>query len=73
MPRKPRKGYFVRGEFVAEGSELDLELKRELKGMDSVSKTDRKRESAAIATARRDAAHRTRGPAWRTLGLDEAH
>ena len=32
MPRKPRKGYFVKGQFVAEGSELDLELKRALKG-----------------------------------------
>ena len=32
MSRKPKKGYYVRGEFVAEGSELDLELKRELKG-----------------------------------------
>ena len=32
MPRKPKKGYFVRGQFVAEGSELDLELKAELTG-----------------------------------------
>ena len=32
MPRKPKKGYFVRGHFVAEGSELDQELKRELGG-----------------------------------------
>ena len=37
MSRKPKKGYFVRGEFVAEGSELDLELKRELKGTDDAS------------------------------------
>ncbi|MES2879060.1 MAG: ribosome biogenesis factor YjgA, partial [Pseudomonadota bacterium] len=28
MSRKFKKGYFVRGEFVAEGSERDLELKR---------------------------------------------
>ena len=48
MPRKPRKGYFVRGQFVAEGSELDLELKRELKGGLEVSKTDLKRESAQL-------------------------
>ncbi|MDM0012906.1 ribosome biogenesis factor YjgA [Variovorax sp. J22P168] len=47
MSRKPKKGYFVRGEFVAEGSELDLELKRELKGTDA-SKTDLKRESAEL-------------------------
>ncbi len=40
MSRKPRKGYFVKGQFVAEGSELDLELKRELKGGVETSKTD---------------------------------
>lgn len=48
MSRKPKKGYFVRGQFVAEGSELDLELKRELKGTDETSKTDLKRESAEL-------------------------
>jgi ribosome-associated protein len=48
MSRKPKKGYFVRGEFVAEGSELDLELKRELKGTDDSSKTDLKRESTEL-------------------------
>lgn len=47
MSRKPRKGYFVRGQFVAEGSELDLELKRELRG-DEPSKTELKRESAEL-------------------------
>ncbi|MBS0450931.1 MAG: DUF615 domain-containing protein [Proteobacteria bacterium] len=47
MPRKPKKGYFVRGHFVAEGSELDHELKRELKG-NEISKTDLKRESAEL-------------------------
>jgi ribosome-associated protein len=46
MSRKHAKGYFVKGQFVAEGSELDLALKRELKGSDSASKTDLKRESA---------------------------
>ena len=45
MSRKPKKGYFVKGQFVAEGSELDLELKRELKGTDAQSRTDLKRES----------------------------
>lgn len=45
MSRKLKKGYFVRGEFVAEGSERDLELKRELKGTDEQSRTDLKRES----------------------------
>ena len=45
MSRKPTKGYYVKGHFVAEGSDLDLELKRELKGSDTASKTDLKRES----------------------------
>lgn len=45
MPRKPKKGYYVSGHFVAEGSELDLELKRELKGSDAPSRTELKRES----------------------------
>ena len=48
MPRKPKKGYFVQGQFVAEGSELDLDLKRELKGSDAASKTDLKRESTEL-------------------------
>jgi len=48
MPRKPKKGYFVSGQFVAEGSELDLELKRELKGGDAPSRTERKRESTEL-------------------------
>ena len=49
MSRKPKKGYFVRGHFVAEGSELDLELKRELKGgTDEASRTELKRESAEL-------------------------
>jgi ribosome-associated protein len=45
MSRKPTKGYFVRGHFVAIGSELDLELKRELKGSVDMSKTDLKKHS----------------------------
>jgi ribosome-associated protein len=47
MPRKPKKGYFVRGQFIAEGSAEDLELKAELKG-DEPSKTELKRESAEL-------------------------
>ncbi|HUR90191.1 MAG TPA: ribosome biogenesis factor YjgA [Ramlibacter sp.] len=46
MSRKPKKGYWVRGEFVAEGSELDLQLKAELKG--DTSRTDLKRESEEL-------------------------
>ena len=45
MSRKPKKGYFVRGHFVAEGSELDIQLKAELKGTPDASRTDLKRES----------------------------
>jgi ribosome-associated protein len=48
MSRKLKKGYFVQGEFVAEGSERDLELKRELKGTDEQSRTDLKRESTEL-------------------------
>jgi len=45
MARKPTKGYFVKGHFVAAGSELDQELKRELKGDTEASKTDLKKHS----------------------------
>ena len=48
MSRKPKKGYFVRGEFVAEGSELDLQLKAELRGTADASRTDLKRESTEL-------------------------
>jgi ribosome-associated protein len=48
MARKPTKGYFVKGHFVAEGSELDLELKRELRGDTDISKTDLKKQSDAV-------------------------
>ena len=48
MSRKPKKGYYVRGEFVAEGSELDLELKAELKGTTEASRTELKRESTEL-------------------------
>ena len=48
MSRKPTKGYFVRGKFVAEGSELDLQLKAELKGTTDASRTELKQESEAL-------------------------
>lgn len=38
----------MRGEFVAEGSERDLELKRELKGTDELSRTELKAQSDAL-------------------------
>ncbi len=54
MSRKPKKGYYVRGQFVAEGSELDLELKAELKGTPDASRTDLKRESDALQELGKD-------------------
>ncbi|MHA7599737.1 ribosome biogenesis factor YjgA [Alicycliphilus sp. T452] len=48
MSRKPQKGYFVKGHFVAEGSELDQQLKAELKGTTGATKTDLKREMEAL-------------------------
>lgn len=48
MSRKPKKGYYVKGEFVAEGSERDLELKAELKGTTDATRTDLKKESDAL-------------------------
>ncbi|MFC4623391.1 ribosome biogenesis factor YjgA [Comamonas nitrativorans] len=53
MPRKPKKGYYVKGEFVAEGSARDLELKAELKGLrdaDDSTRSDQKKESEALQT-----------------------
>ena len=47
MPRKPKKGYFVKGHFVAEGSELDLELRAEQTGGEP-SRTELKKESAEL-------------------------
>lgn len=48
MSRKSKRGYFVRGHFVPEGSALDLELKRASKGDTDTSKTDLKRASEAL-------------------------
>ena len=48
MSRKPKRGYYVKGHFVPEGSELDLELKAELKGTTEKSRTELKRESDAL-------------------------
>jgi len=47
MPRKPAKGYFVRGHFVAEGSPLDEQFKRERQGQ-GPSKTALKAQSAEL-------------------------
>ncbi|MBX9817758.1 MAG: DUF615 domain-containing protein [Burkholderiaceae bacterium] len=48
MSRKLKKGYYVKGQFVAEGSALDLEYKRELKGTDEPTRTDLKKESTEL-------------------------
>ena len=45
MSRKPKRGYYVKGHFVAEGSALDIEFIAERKGTTELSKTDLKRES----------------------------
>lgn len=50
MARKPTKGYYVKGEFVAEGSVRDLELKAELKGTTDATRTDRKKASDELQT-----------------------
>ncbi len=79
MSRKPKKGYFVRGQFVAEGSEMDLELKTQLKGSDAASKTDLKRESTelqklgeALLTLRTDLMQRLALPEKLVEALAEA-
>ena len=48
MPRKPTRGYYVKGQFIAEGSELDEQFKSELRGTPGQSKTDLKRESTEL-------------------------
>jgi len=79
MPRRPKKGYFVRGQFVAEGSELDLQLKAEQKHFQDNSKTELKRESAelqklgeALMSLRDDLFERLGLPERLVLALDEA-
>jgi ribosome-associated protein len=47
MSRKPKKGYFVKGHFVAEGSELDQELRAEQTGGEP-SRTELKKESTEL-------------------------
>lgn len=48
MSRKMKKGYFVQGEFVVEGSERDVQLKHELKGTQASSRTELKAQSEAL-------------------------
>jgi ribosome-associated protein len=48
MPRKSRKGYYVEGEFVAAGSELDEQFRVEQKGTDAPSRTELKNASEML-------------------------
>jgi ribosome-associated protein len=77
MSRKPKKGYFVKGHFVAEGSELDLELRAEQTGGEP-SRTELKKESAelqklgeALLTLRGDLYERLELPESLHTGLEE--
>lgn len=77
MSRKPKKGYFVKGHFVAEGSELDLELRAEQTGGEP-SRTELKKESAelqktgeALLTLRSDLMQRLDLPESLLTALDE--
>jgi ribosome-associated protein len=77
MSRKPKKGYFVKGHFVAEGSELDLELRAEQTG-GLPSRTELKKESAelqkvgeALLTLRSDLFERLDLPEALVNALDE--
>src|SRR5688572_24389917 len=47
MSRKPKKGYYVKGQFVAEGSDMDLLLQAE-RGADEPSRTELKKESTEL-------------------------
>lgn len=77
MSRKPKKGYFVKGHFVAEGSELDLELRAEQTG-GLPSRTELKKESTelqkvgeALLTLRTDLFERLDLPEALVNALDE--
>lgn len=48
MPKKSRKGYYVKGEFVAEGSEADRQLQAELHDEDAPSRTAQKNASERL-------------------------
>ncbi len=48
MSRKSRKGYYVEGEFVAAGSELDQQFRTEQKGTEAPSRTELKTASGAL-------------------------
>lgn len=77
MSRKPKKGYYVKGHFVAEGSELDLELRAEQTGGEP-SRTELKKESTelqklgeALLTLRADLFQRLDLPEGLVTALEE--
>jgi len=77
MSRKPKKGYYVKGHFVAEGSELDLELRAEQTGGEP-SRTELKKESTelqklgeALLTLRADLMERLALPGGLVTALAE--
>lgn len=77
MSRKPKKGYFVKGHFVAEGSELDLQLRAEQTGGEP-SRTELKKESTelqkigeALLTLRSDLFERLDLPESLVTALDD--
>jgi ribosome-associated protein len=69
MPRKPKKGYFVQGHFVAEGSELDLLLEAERTGGEP-SRTELKKESTELQKLG-ESLLTLGGPAFEKLALPE--
>jgi len=48
MARKSRKGYYVEGAFVPQGSDADQQFRNELKGGDAPSRTERKEASGKL-------------------------
>jgi ribosome-associated protein len=70
MSRKPKKGYFVKGHFVAEGSELDLLLQAERTNGEP-SKTELKRESTDLQKLGEDLLE-LRGELFDKLDLPES-
>ena len=78
MSRKPKRGYYVKGHFVAEGSELDQQLRAEQTGGEP-SRTELKRESeelqklgADLLTLRADLYARLALPESLDTALNEA-
>jgi ribosome-associated protein len=70
MSRKPKRGYYVKGHFVAEGSELDQQLRAEQTGGEP-SRTELKRESEALQKLGADLLT-LRGDLYQRLALPEA-